>query len=58
MRSSPPDTGRTIAAPTRTVTVVQPTVIVPPYQSQRPGATSTELPEAPEHDQKEKKSKD
>jgi hypothetical protein len=55
MRSSPPDTGRTIGAPaTRTVTVVTPTVIVPAHTSQVPDLE----PPTPEHDKKEKKSKD
>jgi hypothetical protein len=54
MRSSPPDTGRTIAVPTtRTVTVVVPTVIVPAHTS-----PELELPRAREHDKKEKKSRD
>jgi hypothetical protein len=54
MRSSPPDTGRTIAAPTtQTVTAIAPTVVVPPHKS-----PDLELPTAGEHDKKEKESPD
>jgi hypothetical protein len=53
MRSSPPDTGRTMASPiTHTVTVVAPTVIVPP------AVPNPEPPTAGEQDTKEKKAKD
>jgi hypothetical protein len=56
MRSSPPDTRPTIAAPTtRTITVVVPTVIVPPHKSQVPDLEPTR---EGEHDKKEEKSND